>query len=177
MYSVHSNYKLFLSRPPPHIIPHISNIWLAHHSKLTTEAPQNGRFYFEVSSSSPLAQVHMWKEDKVCQAYGIKVRCYWELLGIHVRNLVTLCFDTLPNKQTKRKRSLHGMSTVHCPSGKWTMDSPFSTPNTTWKKHGSPSPHPQGKKVGHLLHSMTWLLIGCMEILFLKLAATIFGLD
>jgi hypothetical protein len=24
---------------------------------------------------------------------------------------------------------------------------------------------------------MTWLLIGCMEILFLKLAATIFGLD
>jgi hypothetical protein len=32
-------------------------------------------------------------------------------------------------------------------------------------------------KKGGPLHSMTRLLIGCMEILFLKLAATIFGLD
>jgi len=36
-----------------------------------------------------------------------------------------------------------------------------------------PLPHPREKK-GRPLHSMTRLLIGCMEILFLKLAATIF---
>jgi hypothetical protein len=33
------------------------------------------------------------------------------------------------------------------------------------------------KKKGGNLNSMTRLLIGCMEILFLVLAATIFGLD
>jgi len=38
------------------------------------------------------------------KAYGIKVRCYWELFGEYVRNLGTLCLD--------------GKSTVHCPSGK-----------------------------------------------------------
>jgi len=40
---------------------------------------------------------------------------------------------------------------------KWTMVSPFSTPNTTWK-----TPHPQKKK-RRLLYSMMELLIGCMK--------------
>jgi hypothetical protein len=40
---------------------------------------------------------------------------------------------------------------------KWTMVSPFSTPNTTWK-----TPHPQKKK-RTLLYSMMELLIGCMK--------------
>jgi hypothetical protein len=40
---------------------------------------------------------------------------------------------------------------------KRTMDSPFSTPNTTWKP-----PYPQKKK-RRLLYSMVQLLIGCMK--------------
>jgi hypothetical protein len=44
------------------------------------------------------------------------------------------------------------------------------------KKKTSPTEHPQEKKV-RPLHSMARLLIGCMKIIFLKLAATIFGLD
>jgi hypothetical protein len=42
------------------------------------------------------------------EAYGIKVRCYWELFGKHVRNLGTLCVDhpppTSPKTKTKRKK-------------------------------------------------------------------------
>jgi hypothetical protein len=36
------------------------------------EAPQNRRFYFEVYSSFPLAQLYRWKEDNIYQSiYGI----------------------------------------------------------------------------------------------------------
>jgi len=35
----------------------------------------------------------------------------------------------------------------------------------------------QKEKKGGPLHSMTSLLIGCTEIIFLKLTVTIFGLD
>ncbi len=115
-----------------------------------------------MSSSSPLAQVHIWKEDNVCQAYGIKVRCYWELLGIHVRNFVTLCFDTHSptNKQKEKEVYMEcQLSTVQVESEQWTAHSPHQT--QLEKKNGSPSPHPQGKKSGPLtsLHDMTshWL--------------------
>jgi hypothetical protein len=37
--------------------------------------------------------------------------------------------------------------------------------------------HHKKKEKGRPLHSMTRLLIGCMQTLFLKLAAIIFGLD
>jgi hypothetical protein len=67
------------------------------------------------------------------------------------------------------------LSTVQVESEQWTAHSPHQT---QLEKKTAPPPHThKEKKVGHLLHSMTWLLIGCMEILFLKLAATIFGLD
>jgi len=33
------------------------------------------------------------------KAFGIKVRCYWELFGEHVRNLGTLCFDPCSPKK------------------------------------------------------------------------------
>jgi hypothetical protein len=39
----------------------------------------------------------------------------------------------------------------------------------------TPSPHK--KKKGSPVYSMTRLLIGCMEIIFLKWVTTIFGLD
>jgi len=78
------------------------------------------------------------------------VRSYWKLFGEHVRNLGT---PLPPAPQLALK--------VECPLSKWKVNSPLSTPNTTRKK----PPHPLK------------LLIGCNEILFLKLAATIFGLD
>jgi len=37
------------------------------------------------------------KRTTFALANGIKVRCYWELFGEHVRNLGTLCFDPHPS--------------------------------------------------------------------------------
>ncbi len=55
--------------------------------------------------------------------------------------------------------------------------SPFSTlANTLAKNCGILNPN-LPLPPGRTLHSMRQLLIGCMQILFLKLAATIFGLD
>jgi hypothetical protein len=51
----------------------------------------------------------------------------------------------------------------------WTI---HSAHQTQLEKNYHPS-HPQENKGGPL-HSMTQLLIGCMEIIFLKLASTIF---
>ncbi len=124
-------------------------IWLHHSKKMKLwKLPQNRRFSFEVWSSLPLAQLYGWKEDNICQ-------------------------------------SMHGKVSIYCPSGKWSVDSPLSTPNTTCKKYPLPPPRPPTplystpptRQKGRPLHCMTRLLIGCMEILFLQLAATIFGLD
>jgi hypothetical protein len=64
------------------------------------------------------------------KAYGIEVRCYWELFGKHVRNLGTLCVDhpatppaPLPpppplQEQKEKGKSLHEEVTVNCPTGK-----------------------------------------------------------
>jgi hypothetical protein len=64
------------------------------------------------------------------KAYGIEVRCYWELFGKHVRNLGTLCVDppaTPPpprppppplQEQKEKGKSLHEEVTVNCPTGK-----------------------------------------------------------
>jgi len=59
--------------------------------------------------------------------------------------------------------------TVQVESERWTLHTKHNL------KH-RPTPHPRENK-GRPLHSMTQLLIACMEILLLKLAATIFGLD
>jgi hypothetical protein len=71
------------------------------------------------------------------------------------------------------------LSTVQVEIEEWTVHSthqtqlankiPFVSPTL-------PSTH-KAKREAPSLHCMTRLLITCMEILFLKLAATIFGLD
>jgi hypothetical protein len=96
------------------------------------------------------------------KAYGRKVRCYWELFGEHVRNLGAN-FDLTPQKTCMENR----LSPVQVESGQSILHT-----NTTWQQ--TPT---QTNKKGWPLHSMTWLLNACMEILFLKLASTIFGLD
>ncbi len=142
-------------------------IRLAHHSekKKPWRLPQIKGFNLKYSVSPLWASYKGKRRTAFAKAYGIKVRCYRELFGEHVRNLG----NSLPPPPNGGKKSLHG---------KWTVDSWLSTPNTTWKKP-YPSPPTHKTKKGDLspLPSMTWLLIGCMEILFLKLAATIFGLD
>ncbi len=69
----------------------------------------------------------------------------------------SLLWPSLPHIENKTKQN-NLSSKVHSPSGK------------------SPLP-PSHKKKGRTFHSMAQLLVGCMEILFLKLAAPIFGLD
>jgi hypothetical protein len=53
------------------------------------------------------------------------------------------------------------------------VDSPLSTQNTTWKT--PPTTHKKKNSDNPSLHGT--LLIGCMEIQFLKLGVTIFGLN
>ncbi len=74
-------------------------------------------------------------------------------------------------------QSMHGKVTIYCPSG--ILNSGQSTLHTkhNLQKKSPSSPTPATRQKGRPLHCMTRLLIGCMEILFLKLAATIFGLD
>ncbi len=132
--------------------------------KKTMEAPQNRRFYFEVQNSSPLAHLYMWKRTTFAKEYEIKVRCYWELFGEHVRNLGTLCFDT-PGTPTTPKKILAWK--LHSPSGKWTLHSPHQTQLGKKKTPSPPSAHPQENKgrtrqaTSHWLHGNSIPNIGC----------------
>jgi hypothetical protein len=65
------------------------------------DTPQNKRLYFEVHSSSPLACCIGERRPTFAKAYGMKVRCYWELSEEHVRTLGTLCFDPAPPTKIK----------------------------------------------------------------------------
>jgi hypothetical protein len=135
---------------------------------------------FERKSQLSTQFVHTWvigtcytsiaeRRTTVAKAYGIKVK--WVSIGN------SICFDPWKKKR-EGKKSLQENSTVHYPSGKWTRDSPPFTPNTTRKKNSpchSPLTHKK-KREAPSLHD-TWLLIGCKAIIFLKLAATIFGHD
>ncbi len=147
-------------------------IWLAHHSKnlklWKLPKMQVSILNYRVPSLWP----NYIGERRVtfAKTYGRKVRCYWELFGEHVRNLGAN-FDLTPSPK-KLAWKIDCPMSVPCLTGKWTVDSPFSTPNTTWQQ--TPT---QTNKKGRPLHSMTWLLNVCMEILFLKLASTIFGVD
>jgi len=50
--------------------------------------------------------------------------------------LGTFCFDPFPPlEEKKKKKNLHGNSIIYCPTRKWRVDSPLSTPNTTWKNY------------------------------------------
>ncbi len=91
------------------------------------------------------------------KAYGMKVRCYWELFALtHVQ-------------EKQKKLAGKVMSIVQVESEQWTVHTDLGK-----KKPLLPSPT---RKEGRPLHFTMWLLIGYIEILFLNLAATIFGLD
>ncbi len=89
--------------------------------------------------------------------------------------VMPLCanFNTPPPKGKKIELK------VECPLSKWTMNKRQSTFHTkhNLKKNPYPLPPPPTRKKRKPFHSMTHLLIGCMEILLLKLATTIFGMD
>ncbi len=64
------------------------SIWLVCSLKInhTIGAPQNRRFYFEVSSSSPLAQQYRWMEHSICQSTWDKSEVLWRTCGEHIWN-------------------------------------------------------------------------------------------
>jgi len=114
-------------------------------------APQNGRFYFEVYTSSPLAHLYKWKEGNINIRWSRpdKSEVLLRTLGEHVRNLgISLlwpppAFHPFPTSSFQK---------ACMESEQWT----FHSPHQTQLFFLDP------------LHSMTWLLIGCTEILFLK---------
>jgi hypothetical protein len=69
------------------------------------------------------------------------------------------------------------LSTVQKESERWTVQSPHQSSNTTWKFKTTLLRTHKNKMEAPSLHDTPSLFIGCMEILFLRLAATIFGLD
>jgi hypothetical protein len=75
-----------------------------------------------------------------------------------------------PSLQFYFFKNFHGKSTVQVQSEQQAVHTPHQT--QLEKKHPSPA-HLQEKK-GRPLHIIMQLLIGCMEILFLKLAANYF---
>jgi hypothetical protein len=101
------------------------------------------------------------------KAYGINVRCYWELFEEHVRNLGTLSFDPC---LTPRK-NIHGkcpLFTVQVESEQWTVHSPHQ--NTTLKKvplfppltHKTKREYPSLRDTtSHWLHENSVSKIGC----------------
>jgi hypothetical protein len=123
---------------------------MAHHSeKWNMEAPQNGRFYFQVQSSSPLAHLYRWKEVNICKSIRGKSDV---LLG-------TLAL-TCQKQGQKKNRSLHGKSTVQCPSRKkWTVHTQSTHSPHQRQLETKTSPNPQGKKGGPFTLSFFFLLI------------------
>jgi len=117
--------------------------------KTFREAPHNRRLYFEIQSSSPFV-------TPICPELGNS------LLWHPDPYLQIFLIKKLPPK-------------VHCPSGKWTVGSPHSSPNTTWKKN--PPPLPTHKKKtkrkapshhnasSHWLHGNFIPKIGCQLFL------------
>ncbi len=92
-------------------------IWLANLTgpslkiKETMEALQNRRFYLEVRSSPPLAQLYRWKKDNICQSIWDKSEVLFGTFWETCENLGTLCLGTTPAHTHKERkgRSLHSM--------------------------------------------------------------------
>jgi hypothetical protein len=95
---------------------------------------------------------------------GEKRTTFAKAYGIKVRRFDPFAF---PSPQTGKKKSCmeSPLSNVQVEIEQWTTHSPHQT---QLKKRPPSCPHP---------HATIQLLIGCMEILTLKLVATISGLD
>jgi hypothetical protein len=107
---------------------HNGPFWLTHHQKkLKLGKPPKIIVFMWGGNSSPLPKTYIGeRRTTFAKTYGVKVRCYWELFGEHAKNLGIFYFDSHhPKKKLAWK--------IHYPSGKWTMGSPLSTLNTTWK--------------------------------------------
>jgi len=121
--------------------------------------------------------------------YGIKLWCYWEHIGDQKK--------TDPLSPPPQKKNI-GPYSVYVEPSHWlheifiskTVCHHFSlglmesmgtvyvlSSNIAWKKNPSFPTPPHTRKKGRPFHSMAQPLITCMEILILKLATTIFGLD
>jgi hypothetical protein len=66
------------------------------------EAPQNRGFSILKYRVPPLWPTYVdERRTKFAKSYEIKVRCYWELFGEHVRNWRTLCFEHTSDNEDK----------------------------------------------------------------------------
>jgi hypothetical protein len=100
----------------------------------------------------PLLQTYTGeKRTTFAKTYGIKVMCYWELFGEHVRrSLRPICFDLLPPPLPKKKTCMERwLPNVQVESQQW-MDSPVSTPNTTLKNKGAAMLNYSSSSLAHI---------------------------
>ncbi len=107
------------------------------------------------------------------KAYGIKVRCHWELFGKHVRNLGSLCFNrptparSPAHQKTEKKACMESrLFAVQMNSEEWTVHS--SSPITPWKQkpslHSTPLhslPRTRKKKGGPCTPCRDFSLVAC----------------
>jgi hypothetical protein len=145
-------------------------ISLAHHSKkMKLQWFLHKKILFWGKEFLPFGPSYRQKQDNICQSIWDKSEVLLGSLWGSMPGTWEL-FALTPQPHPKKKKKSDARESP-LSSGKWTVRSP---PNTTWENH--PPPVPPKNKKGRALHSMRWLLIGCMETQFLKLAATIFGL-
>ncbi len=121
-------------------------IWLAHHSK----------------------KKKLWRLLKT-EGYILKHRVHF-LWGTY-QELGNSLLWTTPQTKFFYKMLAWKVYWAHSPSRKWNSGQSTLHTKHNWKEKNPPPP--TYKKKRRPLHSRTQLLKGCMEILFLKLAATI----
>jgi hypothetical protein len=90
------------------------------------------------------------------KAYGINVRCYWELFEEHVRNLGTFSFD--PCLTPKKSFMESQLSTLHTKT-QLEKSSPSAPPSPTRQK--GRTLHFMTRLPSHWLHENSISKIGC----------------
>jgi hypothetical protein len=120
-------------------------ILLGHHSenKETCRLPQIGDFILKYRVPPYLPSYKGERRTTFAKAYGIKVRCYRELFGEHVRNLGNSLLLPHPPKRGGKKACMESEQwTVHSPHQTQLEKNPPHLPQPTREKRATPCHFP-----------------------------------
>jgi hypothetical protein len=112
------------------------------------EGPQNIRFCFDVYGSSPLARLHRWKENNICQSIWVKNEVFiwrtcWGTYWEPIRNLEGTHWETSENEEKilPTPPNLKGIKARHLGPSHWLKGkqilplAPPSPVKLAWKVH------------------------------------------